>query len=286
MSETRDKSITEKFGDWWMTSDQSKHLLWVLMLAIIVFTIFNPLALPIGVKRWTIDYYNTLEAIPDGGVALLTIDFGPGAVDSTYSWQIMLKHLARKNMDIIIIGIWSPISNPFGEALLKKVDLETNYGYVYGKDFVYIGWLMGEEIALGAIYTDFKGTIKADFYGASVSTLPLIQRIKDHNDIDIMVVFQAYGHIGPMYARQWATEPGRPTIGHLGVEYYPQISEGYLGAATEYEVLSGIIVGASVATDIKSLAMVFTIAVVLIGNLAYRMRKERAEATSDVTIFE
>jgi hypothetical protein len=284
MSET--KSIAEKFADWWMTGEQSKKLLWVGMLVLIVFPIFNPLTLPIGVNRWTRDFYDTLVAVPDGGIAILTIDFGPGDADMTLSWQICLKQLARKNMDIVIIGIWSPISNPFGEILLNKVDMEANYGYVYGVDIVYLGWLIGEEVALGAIYTDFKGTVKSDFYGASTATLPLIQRINDHNDIDILVIFQAYGHIGPMYARQWASEPGRPTIGHLGLEYYPQVSTGYLGSATEYEVLSGITVGASVVTDIKSLAMVYTLSVVLIGNLAYRLRKQQAKAKSDVTIFE
>jgi hypothetical protein len=286
MGETQEMNILQKFAQWWMRGKQSQYLVWVLMLVLIVFPIFNPLALPIGVNTWTYDYYNAIESVPDGGIALYTIDFGPGDVDSTLAWVTGLKHLARKNMDIIIFNIWSPIANTFGDTLLKKADLEGDYGYVYGEDIVYLGWLVGEEVVLAAIYSDFKGTIKADYYGADASTLPLIQRVNDHNDVDIMIVYQAYGHIGPMYARQWPSEPGRPTVGGLGVEYYPDISLGYWANAAQYEVLTGIAGEASRATDIRSLTQIFQLSVILIGNLAYRIRGRKTTTRTDTSIFE
>jgi hypothetical protein len=237
----------------------------------------NPLGLPLGVTEFVQGYYDEIEKLERGDLCLFAFEYGGGAAGMHILAIDTFRHLVNKGVKIIGFGIYEPLIAPIGQAVFDSVDWEAE-GYVYGVDYVYIGWLPGEETVVAAMYTDFRGQITYDFYGNDATTLPLIQSTVDHNDVDLMVCTSDYGSTTRLYVRQWASEPGRALIGSFPMEWYPDIVKGIAGgmtAAAQYEYLTGFAGKAIKGTDIQSCAQFYYISLMILANVVYLVRKKK-----------
>jgi hypothetical protein len=268
--------ITKTFANWWMKSPSSRYLVWIILIGTIVGPLLFPIGLPIGVTEFTRAYYDYIEAAPTGGTAILSFDFASGAEALRIISIDTMKHLASKQIKIIGMGVYEPIINPVAQAAFGEVDWE-GAGFEYGTDYVFIGWIPGEETAIAALYSDFRGQIQYDFYGTPTSQLPLIQSVADHNDIDLVICFIDYPQISRVWTRQWPSEPDRPLLGTFGTIYYPLIVKGLISGmkgAAEYEYLTGKPGAAISGTDILTIAMGYHLVIIAVANLAFWLRRE------------
>lgn len=269
--------ITERFSNWWIKSPSSRHVVWIILIGTIVGPLLFPLGLPLGVTEFTRAYYDQIEAAPTGGVAVLSFEFASGAEAKRIMSIDTMKHLVSRQIKVIGLGVYEPIINPVGQEAFSQVNWEAA-GYVYGEDYVYIGWMPGEETAIAALYSDFRGQIQYDFYGTPATDLPLIQSVADHTDVDLLIAFLDYPQLGRVYARQWPSTPDRPLIGTFGQEYYPLIVKGLLSGmkgAAEYEYLIGKPGAAISGTDILTTAQSYHLVIIAVANLAFWLRREK-----------
>ncbi len=274
MSET--EGILEKFAEWYVNAPSAKYLTITLVVVVILIPMFIPLGLPLGVNEFVKGYYNEIEKLPAGSVVLYAFEYGGGAAGTHILTYDTFRQMIRKNLKIIAFGVHEPIINPIGQEVFETIDWDAA-GYVYGEDYVWLGWLPGEETVVTALYTDFRGQITYDFYGTSASELPLIQSIADHNDIDLLIATCDYGHIVRLYTRQWPSEPGRALIGSFPMEWYPHIVKGMAGgmlAAAQYEYLIGRPGKAIKGTDVTSVAQIYYLSLMVLANVAYLVRRK------------
>ncbi len=247
MNETvEEEGILRKICDAYRNLGQAP--LYILFTLTVIIPMVYPLGLPIGVTDWTRDYKATLDRVPAGGICLLTVDYCAGGEPTRLPAAVdTIRYLMKKNVKIISLGILMPISTQLQINIFDQIDW-AGAGYVYGVDYVLLGYFIGDENFCAAAAEDFPGTVKQDYYTTRVSQLPLIMKIQTSADVDIVAVMTDYGGYVTYWGRQW---PSTPTMGLVTativgdvLAYYPHIYTGFLDASgagvAEFEVLASM----------------------------------------------
>jgi len=269
----------------------SRWIFLAFLLAVAI-PIVNPIGLPLKISDNTKKVYEAVERIPDGGVVVLTPDFN---YDNKGELQPMmeafLRHLFLKNVKVVSVSYYGAASPLLMEEAMKSVGLEA-YGKKYGVDFVNLGYLAGDETAVAAFGANVHALVKVDYYGTSISQLPIMERLRTAKDIDLEISLSAGMNYPELYLRQWQTTYGtKVTGGSVGLIYAPLIPYissgqllGYLPSmrgTAEYELLSRRPASAIVGMDSQSLVhLVFIVAIVIcnIGVLGSYLKSRRGGA--------
>jgi len=210
---------------------------------IIVLPLIFPIGLPIDVSERTREFYGYLQALKPGDIVIHNADTLVGTVEANI---ITFKYLIKNK--IKWIG-WAgtAASAAYTEEALTKAGAFNNPNYQYGVDWVWLGYIPGEEAAHLGIRDSFQSFITVDYKGTPSSQLPLLKGFRGDADCNMFI---GTGESQIRWARIWPSRPGRPTLAifptdALGkiIPYYPQAFVGLLSGlqgAAELEFLSGM----------------------------------------------
>lgn len=262
-----------------------RRIVYVAIVVLIVVPLLHPIGLPITVDRMTQDYYNTIESLRPGAVALLNVDIEAGQIGEQVPGTIaMVQHLFDKSVKFIQIAFNRADSQiVFENNVLPKVD---KHDKKYGVDWVNIGYVEGKETAKSAFAANFLFPNK-DAYGNLLKDLPLMSQVKSAKDIDLLIVVGTTSVYEDL--RQVSVPYGTRTIVQsmsMGVPdllpYYPNtiagIVSGLMGTA-QYEFLRRKPGLAIRGQDAISATHIFLLALVVLTNAAYVIKRGKRERT-------
>jgi len=278
---------------------------WIYLLVFIVIAIpiLIPMPSPLAITQYTGDAFETIENLPPGSLVVLSFDYS-GANPELHPQAIaVMRHVIKRPLYVMIVGMWSdgPI---MAHQIWKTID-KTGYDpenpsqiitKEYGKHIVNLGYLATTALIVG-MYDSITENFSEDFYGNPVTELPLIQKFDGIKHAAVVVSFAA-GSPGPgTYLQYWATQKpefhkfivGSPAVSAPGFMPYYEAGKageiGYVGVivslrgAAEYETLLGEIglTGATAALNAQSAVHYLLVIAVVLGNIAYFMRKYGGE---------
>lgn len=265
---------------WAKLEHVDRRILYWILVAIIIFSLFFPIGLPLKVSSTTQQFYQVLQKVPDGSVIILSIDTtveiwpenGSGAV-------AIAKYIASRHFKTIIWGT-VPDASLLGEKyivpVLKKEGLE------YGKDYVFVGFFPGGETTVAQLAANIKGVIKKDFYGNPIENLPMMKDINSAKDVALVIDIEALNGT-EFYVRHWKPA-GVPIISSVnGVTisgYLPFLGSGQISGMlmgikgnAEFEKLTGRLGEGVAAMDMLSLTETALIILVIVGNITLIRRR-------------
>jgi hypothetical protein len=216
----------------------------------------------------------------------LAADYGPGSMPELYPMNVALvEHLFERDIRVISGSLWAP-----GPPLARRVfdDLAPKYGKEYGRDYVNLGFKEGREAVMVSVAEDLRRTFPEDFYGTPLDSVPMLEGIKNLQDVEMIVAVSA-GYPG---IKEWIQQIvtryeiaiGGGVTAVSGPEMYPYIQSGQLvgllagmKGAAEYEQLvnrpalgiSGMVAQSSVH--------VMVVAFIIFANVVYFLEKRRAK---------
>lgn len=252
----------------------------IVTFILVLVPLISPLGLPMPVPEPALRYYEVIDQMPAGSVILISSASSGMAYDEA-------KPQMKSTIDLIFTRS-QDLKVVFYSLVPEQVPLMINdfnlanpekYGAVYGEDYVYLGYIAGEEAAEAALAANIWETVPVDYYGNPLSELPMMTDIHDHSDIDIYIIFHSSATDHERAIRQWNSAHGvrmldatpSGTIPSL-LPYYPEPLEGYLGGVTGaagLELLIGIPGDGLRMTDMKNLGMLPMIALLILGNVSY-----------------
>lgn len=255
---------------------------WIFLafLIAVCIPIVRPIGLPLKISDNTRNVYQAVEAIPEGGLVVLTPDFSyDNRGELLPMLEVFLRHLLQKDVKVVSVGFYGGTAPLLMEEAMKSVDLE-KYGKKYGVDFVNLGYLVGSEPTIAAFGEDVHALVKVDFYGKPISELPIMEFLHSAEDIDLEISLAAGMNYPELYLRQWQTKFGtKVTGGSVGLIYAPLLPyiasrqlEGYLPSlrgAAEYELLTRNPGKAIVGMDSQSIAHLVVIVAIVICNIGF-----------------
>lgn len=271
---------------------------WIfLMIGVLVVTLYTlgqPNPLPVeGPAR---AYFDTIEALPEGSIVLLSADFDPGSIaELGPMFDATVHHLFKRNLRIINICTW-PAAPPIPRATFNR--LAPQYGKVYGTDWVELGFLVGDDVAMGLIGQSLRSAYPTDARNnAPYDSFPILRDVSDSCRGIALLITTSAGFPGIVeWIPQVATRYGVPVLaGATAVQtpsmypYYPDTLKGFLGAitgATQYIQLLERTVPAVEALRIEcqrrmlvqSWAHVLIVLLIVAGNVIYFTTRKAARS--------
>jgi len=272
MANTENKGILAQLGaipGWLIT---------LITIVLVIIPLFYPLGLPVPISEPARDFYKTIEALPSGGVVVVAFETEPSGwtdvKDATYA---MMKEMYRKDLKVIYAS-FLPNSDPVLQGAFSVVNAAT-FGKTYGTDWVYLGYISGEESAVAKFADDMQGTVSIDYKGTPISQLPIMQGLQTGKNVNLVIIETTGVSSHEKYVRQYNSRYGTALVevvasgSSIGViPYYPTIIKGYLAGASGgamLEILTNSPGGAARITDIKNLALLFSVILIFLGNISY-----------------
>jgi hypothetical protein len=271
-------SIWEK-----LTSVPREVVMGLVFIAILI-PALNPLGLPLMVGSMSEAWYDTVDSLPAGSIVLFDIGYGSGGYPSLGPGNIAAFHqLFDKDLRIVMMatalegGMMYPL-------IMDGVRPESNYGAVYGEDYVFLGYIAGGQTAMAGVLGDLHALASADYQGTSLSSLSLMDEVSGAEDFDLVAYMTTAGGTAEGWVYQAYSQYNRPVVGGMlsmmttsMKPYYDSgqmlgLMDGIKGAA-DLEFLTNHPGDAIVSSDILSFTQTLVLIFILIGNVAFWMQK-------------
>ena len=256
-----------------------------LVIVAMLIPALNPLGLPLMTGDMSIAWYDTVDALPADSVVLMDIGYGSGGYPSLGPGNIAALHqMFEKDLKVVIMAT-SLEGTMMYPLIMDVVGPEQNYGLVYGEDYVFIGYIAGEQTAMAGVLGDLKALVSVDYQGTSIDSLSLMDNVNGADDIDLVAYLTTAGGTAEGWVYQAYSQYDMDVIG--GVlsmmttsikPYYDSgqllgIMDGIKGAA-DLEFITGHPGDAIVSSDILTFTQTLVLIFIIIGNVSYWMLKQ------------
>jgi hypothetical protein len=263
-----------------------KYIYAIQIIALSIILI-RPIGMPVQVADVTQMAFNSVEKIQPGEIVLFGNEISArGYPEDGPIAEGFLNHLFAKGAKVIIVTIEEAegVQN-FELRIRDAIDFK---GAVQYEDWVHLGFVTGGgEIAAASLAEDIHSVFPTDYEGKSLSQIPLMQNVKDINDIDWLVTVA--GSPTRSYLRQIQSPYGINMIGGCGGvmagEFLPFVGPDQiqglvvaLSGAAQYESLLvkaglGNFGAGTKAMDAMSIGYLIVMIAIIVGNIAYAIRK-------------
>jgi hypothetical protein len=169
---------------------------WIFLFVFLALAVpmFLDLEFELAVSKEVEELYQALDKLQPGSRVLMSFDYDPPSAPELQPMaNAAVKFCLKKKLKLIIMGLWPQGPIQANKALINawespKIDRSD---YVYGVDYVNLGFQAGNEFVIQRMGSSFKEMFKKDYTGNRYEELPLMRGIKNFNDIDFSVNFSA-----------------------------------------------------------------------------------------------
>lgn len=262
--------------------DIDRRWIWLIIFIIVGFVIIRPLGLPIPIGPDAQNFYDTIDALPEGSNVLLGAAYEVGTVGEIQPMvRAFAYHAFKKNLKIFIFeAAWTN-----GPKLAAKAVEEAAkaLGKEYGVDWINLGYKPGGSTTYQLMTSNLLEAVKGvDQNGQALSQFPIMQGITkvDRNTFAAIVATDV-GSPGATDYYAFIGEPtGVPVLGMvITMEvpgFKPYVAAGQIKAmlpgsrgAAEYELLVGEPGQAISQQDGQSLAAIYVTLLIILANVAW-----------------
>ncbi len=227
--------------------------------------------------------YDYIDKLPEGSVVIFSFDYGPSTAPELQPVaEALLRHCFERNIKAIGIALW-PTGKLLGQKAFELVGEEM--GKRYGEDYVYLGYRAGFSTVMLQMGEKIGKVFDMDYKKRPISQFPLMRRVKNYKDIDLLVDLAAGDSVEAWitYAYTKFDQKLAAAVTMVIVsQLYPYIQAqqlvgvipGMLGAA-EYEKLIDRPGFGMLGLSIQSIAHVLVILLVVIGNVEFFLARRR-----------
>ena len=252
-----------------------RRIIFVLIALSVLIPIFVPIRLRIHVSPPAQGLYDAIDHLPPGSNVLMAFDYGPSTMPEVYPMSLaILRHAFSKDLKVIAMALW-PEGASIAQDAFRTV-AEDEFHKEYGVDYSNLGFKTGGLVVIQAMGTSIPAIFPTDQAGRPVETFPIMEKIKNFDDIGIIVDLSAGDPGIPqwvMIARdRYHKKVGGGCTAVSAPGFYPYLQTGQLvgllgglmGAA-EYEALVDHPDSATEAMPSQVLSHTVIIIFILIG---------------------
>lgn len=274
--------MTEKKSIWDLIGGVAPTKLYAIVIIVAAITLLTVKAPPPSIMPNVQRAYDYIEGVKPGTVVVFESENSYAYFMSHLPASVaLLRHVLSKNVKLIVFGTHSDSPLIWDYMMAPEIkDVMDKYGYVYGKNWVNLGYSPGLETAVAAFgaNTWFTGS---DFSGTPLSDLSMMQDIKTGKDIGLWIQ-GGYQHLWVI--RQMVAKYKTPFIiasheefiveGPVFVESGQMVSfvHGWAGAVM-YETLikrAGLATAGSATISVLYYAV---LVVIVMGNISWFGKK-------------
>ena len=271
---------------WQKLQTIDSRIIYGILIACILLPLLFPLKLPILPSQQSEEFYATVEKIAKtdpNKIVIVDGQWAPGTRGEN-QWQTVaiLNHLMQRHIHFAILS-FDTQNNTITQGLAESI--AAKYGYVYGRDYVNWGYRPFAVFTqtLKGLVNNIPGTIKKDWKGKPIADFPVMQGIKDIQDVKGIVEITPSGTldtwIGLVQGVNKTPVLYAPTA-VMAPDSYSYLDSGQISGlltgvkgAGDYEKLTGVTSFGTKAAGALSLVYALIILLIIIGNIGYFQQK-------------
>lgn len=273
-----------------------RWIYFILALCIIIPFIF-PVGFPMKTTPPVKSIYDFIEdSIPEGGVVLIGADYDPSTMAELHPMaKVIAAHALSNNLRVLFVTLY-PQGAGMAQDAIDNVLREWNKSNPdnpkkLGKDITLLAYVPGVSAVVLKMGENITETFNEDGYGNKLTELEIMEGITNYDDINLMVELAGSSVVLTwlIYANgRYGLKMGIGTTAVSAAEYYSYLQSkqaigmlGGLKGAAEYEHLldkKNVYGGrkdASIGMDAQSSAHIFFIILIVLGNIAYFVKKKK-----------
>jgi len=251
-----------------------RRVIFALLAVVIIIVMLIKPRLPIAATDQTRAVFDRIEALDSGAVVMISFDHEASSLPEIGPiGAAIADHCFRKGIAVVGLALFSE-GNAVG----------------YGSDWVYLGFRPQYTAAILGMGESIAEVFSTDYNGVAISDLPLAQRVRNYDDI-ALVVSVADGSMPTYWVEYASNRYGETVIAALSAvmvtSFTPYLESGQIAGiltglkgAAEYEQLLGTPAAGTRGMAAQSAAHVLIAVLVLWGNIdSWRRRKPRGGAS-------
>ena len=277
-----------------------RRIVYLVLAAAVMIPLIIPSVLKVRVMTPVERLYKAVDAIPADRILMLDFDYDPQTLPEIEPMGVaLLRHAFQRRTKVAVLSLYV---QPLGLAkkALDEVTGEFNRratsnadSIIYGRDYVFLGWQPPPIVPLLGMGLSISNVYKRDYYGYPTDSLPMMRRVKNFNDVGILVSLS--GATAPLWwvaysQTRFGLAVGAGITAVSASEFYQYYQSGQFSGlmigmkgAAEYEELVESRLAlqgrrkASEALGSLTAAHLTMIAFIVIGNIGYFVRRRRRE---------
>jgi len=267
-----------------------RRILFLLIALSVIIPLLKPLLLPVYVTKEVRNLYGFIDNLNPGDVAFLSLDYDPSTMAECHPMALgILRHCFRKGIKVIVTSLARP--EGLGTAEMALTQASQEYQKKNGEDYVFLGYKPVPGAVLLAMGENFRLAFPNDFYGTSIDSIPMMEGLKNYEDIKIVVTVSGSAVIDSwvIYAGgRYGVPIGAGVTAVMATDYYKYLQSGQLvgllgglKGAAEYEKLIEYPDMATKGMDGQNMAHLLVVFFIIIGNIGYFLGK-KAKASKGI----
>src|SRR5581483_6599455 len=141
-----------------------------------------PVGLPIRVSDEVRQVYDYIDALPEGSVFLLSMDFDPASKPELYPQALaLLRHAFKKNLRVVTMTLWVSGTGMAEEAVSR---MAKEAGKENGRDYAFLGWSPGVSAVILNMGQDLYKAFPSDYYGKPTKDLAVLDGVRTLRDVN------------------------------------------------------------------------------------------------------
>jgi hypothetical protein len=254
-----------------------RRIIYAAVGACVILPLLFPLGLRVTSSPPVRKLYDEVERLPAGTPVLISMDYDPSTMaELSPMAEALLYHCRRRELPIVLMTL-----DPGGAGLTVGIlaDYARDTGARYGVDYVFLGYKAGFSAVILALGSNVRLAYPTDFYGTPLAEIPLMRRIRNYDDLGLVITIAAsdYPEFWVAYAHErYGANLATGVTAVMAPDYYPFLDTGQfvgmlggLKGAAEYEQLIGRPGLGSKGMDAQTIVHLFVVLSIILGNVAY-----------------
>ena len=251
--------------------------------------LFIGLAIVSGIKMNTLvtsktqNVFDFIESLPEGSIVMVSFDHEASSLPEIRPIaEVLLRHAFEKNLRLIGIALLAE-GTAIGYSLMQNI--ATKYDKEYGVDYIYLGFKPQYIAAILSMGESIPATFPQDYLDRPYESFDLLKEVTNYQDV-ACVISIADGSLTTHWIEYGAARYNIDILAGVTAAmvttYDPYVASGQMHAmlgglrgAAEYETLIGHSGGGARGMLAQTMAHVYVILLIILGNLSYLVVRRR-----------
>ncbi|MEO0094412.1 MAG: hypothetical protein ABIL66_00775 [candidate division WOR-3 bacterium] len=275
-----------------------RRIIYLVLAVVVILPLVIPSAQHVRVMPPVEKLFTAVDTIHSDKVLMIDFDYDPQTQPELEPMALaILRHAFNKRIKVLGLSLYvqplglakSAFDQVIGEYNSNAKTYEDSI--IYGRDYVFLGWQPPPLVPILGMGESITNVYKKDYYGNQTDTLPLMKKIKNYNQVELLISISSgdppLWWVG--YAQnRFGLKVGVGCTAVSASDYYPYLQTGQFSGlmvgmkgAAEYEELVESRLNiykrrkASEALPSLTYAHLVMMAFIIIGNIGYFIKRRQ-----------
>ncbi len=276
----------------------NRRIIFLILAIVVLIPLLISIPQDVRVMAPVEKIYNAVDTIHQDKALIMDFEYDPQTQAEIEPMALaILRHAFEKRIKVVVMCLYV---QPLGlaKSALDQITAEYNQtaqshadSIIHGRDYVFLGWQAGFYIPILGMGESIANVYKTDYYGNTTDTLPLMKKIKNYKNVELLVSLSSSDI--PLYWLAYAQNrfdlPVTAGVTSVSAgDFYPYLQSGQLTGlmvgmkgAAEYEELIAQRLSihrkrkAGESLPSITFAHLTIMAFIVIGNIGFFMKRRK-----------